>query len=100
ELIKADIEVEGIAEPFPVYPYAGVFSYNFRDIVKTLINRNGFADSIIPNLDEQFIYSDPNLQLTLNANIVAYSNSTGETTNVSFQFIKSAEQLFGYKRRL
>src|SRR5690606_9993728 len=43
---------------------------------------------------------DPNLQLTLNANISAYNNTTGDSASVTYKFIKSAEHLLGYQRKL
>jgi hypothetical protein len=99
-LTKADITIAGISAPFSIYPYEGQFAYNFKDIVTALINQSGFTDTVLPDLSSDFIYSDPTLQFTLNATVNAYNSVTGETTSVSFKYIKSVEQLIGYQKKL
>lgn len=97
-MTKADIIIG--AESFTVYPFDNQFVYNFKDVVKVLINQNGFQDSIIPDVASEYIYDDTNLQLTITPQFSLYNNATGETTSASYTFIKSAEQLIGYKRKL
>ena len=99
-MTKSDIVINALP-PLSVYSYGGIFQYNLKDIVKTEINKNGFKDSIIPNISSgNYIYSDPSLQLKINAEISVYGTITGESITTNYTFIKSAEQLIGYNRKL
>lgn len=82
---------------FKVYPIGGVFTYNFKEIAKVLINKNNFTDTIIPNLLDKFIYDDSTLSLTLTPTIKIYNSNTSEQVTKNYKFIKSVEQLVGYK---
>lgn len=86
---------------FVVYPFAGKFSFNFKPVVKTLINLNGFKDSVLPNLSGgTFIYDDSSLQLTITPEITIYNNTTGETESFEYKFLKSVEQLPFYNQKI
>lgn len=84
---------------FKVYPIANKFNFNFKEIVKVLINQNNFSDSIVPNIATSFIYDDSTLSYSLTALIKVYNNITNESTTKTYKFIKSVEQLIGYKAK-
>jgi hypothetical protein len=98
---KSDIIIEG--NTFTIYPFMGVYRFNFKDIVTSLINQNGFKDSIQPNLNDAFIYDDPSLQLQLYPVISIYTPTnpnTGETVSNSYLFTKRVEQLAFYNQKV
>ncbi|MCG2611516.1 hypothetical protein LZZ90_08345 [Flavobacterium sp. SM15] len=97
----AEISVVPSGNTFTVYPYNNEFRYNFKDLVKTMINPNGFADSIIPNLNGSlYIIDDNSLQLVFQPSITTYTETSGDTVSLNYKFLKSAEQLIGYKRKI
>lgn len=90
-MTKSEITVDN--QTFTVYPINELFTYNFKDIATTLINLDGFRDTIIPDLDNQFIHSDSSLQLTLSPQIKVMNSLSSETVTRDFIFSKSVEQL-------
>ncbi len=84
---------------FKVYPISGVFTYNFKEVAKVLINQNNFSDTIIPNLAVKYIYDDSTLALTLSPTIKIYNTTTAETLTKNYKFLKNVEQLVGYKEK-
>lgn len=84
---------------FKTYPVAGVFSYNFKPVVSVLINKNRFKDSITPDFTNAYVYKDNTLNYHLQPVIRVYNNSTYEETIPSWEFIKSVEQLVGYREK-
>ncbi len=86
---------------FVVYPFNNVFKFNFKPVVTTLINQNGFKDSILPDLSGgDFIFEDESLQLTINPEFFCYNSTTGETINKEYKFLKCVEQLPFYNQRV
>jgi len=98
-MTKSDITIAG-QNPFTVYPFNETFSYNFKDIVKVLINQSGFADSIIPDLQNDFIYSDSSLLLEITPTITTYNSTTADTISKTYSFTKSVEQLPFYNQKI
>ena len=67
---------------FVVYPFNNVFKFNFKPVVTTLINQNGFKDSILPDLSGgDFIFEDESLQLKINPEFFCYNSTTHRTIN-------------------
>lgn len=86
---------------FKIYPFNEVYKFNFKEIASTYINLNGFEDTILPDIvNDGYVYDDQSLQLTLSAQINTTNALTGDTTTVSYHFLKSVEQLIGYNRKL
>ncbi|MFV8339144.1 hypothetical protein ACNQGL_07720 [Flavobacterium sp. LB3P21] len=85
---------------FKVYPIAGVFTFNFLQIVKVLSNQNNFSDSIVPNLAVKYIYDDSTLSLAVSAIIKIFNSTTSEQVIKNYKFIKSVEQLPSYKGKI
>lgn len=85
---------------FTIYPFNQIFSFNFKDIAKVLINPNGFADSIVPDLQSEFIYPDDSLQLTISPAIKVFNAVSAETESFNYTFSKNVEQLPNYVNRL
>jgi len=86
---------------FIIYPFAGKFKFNFKPIVTTLINQNGFKDSIIPNLSgATYLYDDDSLQLKINPQYSLYNTTTGETITQEYKFLKCVEQLPFYNQKI
>lgn len=86
---------------FVVYPFNNVFKFNFKPVVTTLINQNGFKDSILPDLSGgDFIYNDASLQLTITPEFFVYNATTGETINKEYKFLKCVEQLPFYNQKV
>lgn len=84
---------------FKVYPIAGVFTYNFKEIVKVLINQNNFSDSIIPDLSVDYIVDDSTLSLILTPTIKIYNSTTSEQVTKEYKFLKNVEQLINYRTK-
>jgi hypothetical protein len=84
---------------FKVYPIANVFSYNFKEVAKVLINQNNFTDTIIPNLSTKYIYDDSTLALSISPTIKIYNTTTAETLTTNYNFLKNVEQLIEYKEK-
>ncbi|HRE77100.1 MAG TPA: hypothetical protein PLL09_04660 [Flavobacterium sp.] len=94
---KSDVIVGG--HTFSVYPFDNTFKFNFKDIVTTLINPNGFKDSILPDLSGgNFIYDD-NLELIIEPQILTYNDEIGSATIAKYKFLKSVEQLPFYNQK-
>jgi hypothetical protein len=86
---------------FTIYPFAGKFKFNFKPVVTTMINQNGFNDSIIPDLSGGiYNYNDDSLQLTINPEFSVYNSTTGETITKEYKFLKSVEQLPFYNQNV
>ncbi|TRX34960.1 hypothetical protein FNW52_12525 [Flavobacterium sp. ZT3R18] len=85
---------------FKVYPINGVFTFNFKDIVKVLINQNNFNDTLIPDLTTSFIYDDTTLSYNLTALIKIYDASSMVQVTKNYSFIKSVEQLPNYIQKI
>lgn len=99
-MTSSEIVVSGASVPFTVYPFNQTFSFNFKDIAKTLINPNGFRDTIIPDLSSgDFIIDDSSLQLTLSATITTVNSVSADTTDVTYKFTKNVEQLPFYYQK-
>lgn len=84
---------------FKVYPIAGVFTFNFKEIAKVLINQNNFSDSIIPDLSVDYIIDDSSLSLTLSPTIKIYNSTTSEQVTKEYKFLKNVEQLINYRAK-
>lgn len=84
---------------FKTYPVGGKFTFNFKPIVSVLINQNQFKDSIIPDFTTAYVYEDNTLNYNLQPIIRVYNNSTYDETIPSWEFIKSVEQLLGYREK-
>lgn len=92
-------EISVGSNTFTVYPIGNVFTYNFKDIAKILINQNNFNDTIIPSLPTNFIVDDSTLSLTLSASVKINTATTAETTTKNYKFLKNVEQLIGYSQK-
>lgn len=98
-MTKSDIVIGDTT--FTIYPFEGQFRFNFKDIVTSLINPNGFKDTVLPNLSlGEFIYPDSTLQLTVTPQITTYNEVSGDTTGTTYTFTKSVEQLAFYNQKL
>lgn len=97
-MTKSEIVISG--STFTVYPFNELFSFNFKDIAKVAINKNGFKDSILPDLSTDFIYSDSTLQTSLSGTITTLNTFTVDTINFNYLFTKSVEQLPFYNQKL
>lgn len=85
--------------PFRIYPINNTFNFNYKDIVKVLINQNNFNDEIIPDLNDDTIYDDETLSLSLSSFIVVYTTTTADTITKDYVFLKNVEQLINYKEK-
>lgn len=91
---RSEIVVNGTT--FNVVQLNGVFTFNFKEIVKSIINTNRFEDTVIPNLTSGYLYSDSNIRKSINITI-RIIGSTTEVLNKSYVFLRSVEQLPDYK---
>ena len=92
---RSEIVVNGIT--FNVVPLNGTFTFNFKEIVKSIINTNHFEDTVIPNLTAGYLYSDSNIRKSINVTIRIIGSST-EVLNKSYVFLRGVEQLPDYHR--
>lgn len=94
---KAEITTNGYT--FPIVPLNGVFTFNFKEIIKSLINKNRFEDSIIPDLtDINFIYNDETISFYLGITIRVFSGHLTDVANKGYLFMRGVEQLPDYHR--
>lgn len=94
---KATITIEG--DSFVTVPLDNVFTFNFKEIIKTKINSNRFEDVVVPNLiTEDYIQPDPTIGREFNVNINVQNYTTGETLSKTYYFQRSVEQLPNYHR--
>jgi len=92
---KATINIGG--EDVEITPINEVFSYNFREIIRVLMNNN-FEDSIIA--DDGY-KADASLSGSyLVTYTLTFSDATTENTAETYVFLKSVEQIAGVSERL
>lgn len=84
---------------FKVYPIAGNFTFNFKEIAKVLINQNNFSDTIIPDLSIKYVVDDASLSLTLSPIIKIYNSTASDQIIKEYKFLKNVEQLINYKSK-
>jgi hypothetical protein len=85
---------------FKIYPIAGNFTFNFKEIVKVLINQNNFEDGIYPSIIDQYVYDDASLSLKISPTFSIHSAITADTITKDYTFLKNVEQLISYKQKL
>lgn len=93
---KAIITVEGDA--FVTVPINNIFTFNFKEILKTKINTNRFEDEIIPDLNNSYIVSDSSIGRDFTVEIQVMNSITSEATTKTWYFQRSVEQLPDYHR--
>ncbi len=88
--IKASIVISG--NTFYITPFAASFFFNFKEVVKVLMNTNFFADKVITGngfiTDDYAFKKYPVTVKTYNAN-----NAVIDTWNFNAKFLKSALQI-------
>ena len=91
---KAEIEIAALgSEIFTVYPeVGGEYVFNLKDVVKSLINTNGFKnpDNTYP---VNWIESFPFGYLSLPVIIRTFNTSTNDTTSPTYTFIRGVKQI-------
>lgn len=98
--IKTTIKILG--EELEITPNpSGVFRYNFKEIVKKLINTNYFRDTIEPEIETSFVYLDESVFKELEVEyVIQFDDLTEETISKTYKFLKSVEQLETFRQRL
>jgi hypothetical protein len=95
DAVRAVITID--EKDFVVVPMEGIFIFNFKEIVKNLINTNRFADTIIPDLTSgQFMYSDANIEKQYLVVIRVYSLAESDSHFAIYKFRRSVDQLPNY----
>ncbi|SOC79830.1 hypothetical protein SAMN06296241_1367 [Salinimicrobium sediminis] len=79
---------------FEIFPNtSGVFFFDFKSIIKALINGDLFNDSLVAT-SAAFFFNDSKLFYELTADIeVTLEDGTSQTTQVVYPFLKSAAQV-------
>jgi len=94
--VKAVISIEGIQ--FQTIPINGKFTFNFKEIIKSIINTNRFEDDILPDLgNDVFIYYDDKIVKKIEVVISVQSLTANEQITKNYTFIRSVEQLMNYR---
>lgn len=93
---KAVITVNSMQ--FVSVPINNKFTFNFKEIVKNIINNNRFEDTIQPNLFDAFYYVDDSILLHAEVQIVVHNLTANETVYKDYFFIRGVEQLPQYHR--
>lgn len=100
--VKCDITIGAVS--FQITPINNVFRFNFKEVLRVLINSNRFQDEISPALilgdDTSHVYDDTaNTFLSqLVSYTITFSNDSTENTSETYKFLKSVEQLEQNKR--
>lgn len=98
--IKSIITILG--EELEITPNTnGVFRYNFKEIVKKLINQNYFRDTIEPEIETSFVYLDNTVYKELSVEFtIQFNDLSEENITKTYKFLKSVEQLETFRQRL
>lgn len=93
---KATINLGGI--DFEITPISNVLHFNFKEVIKVLINDNNHADPILPT-------SNIEVDNTLNESelvtyTITFSDDSTEQTTRTYVFVKSVEQIANVSNRL
>lgn len=99
--IKCTIEVVGAAS-FDITPNPdGNFKYDFRDIIKAVINENNFKDTVTPDIESSgYVYTDDTLFKELSVNYkIELSGGSTENVSKTYLFIKSIKQPIKYNNQ-
>lgn len=84
---------------FVITPINNLFRFNFKEVVKVLINTNNFEDLNIPDILED-VTQDDNLLSSFNViYTVSFSDDSEETTNKDYTFLKSVDQISEYTEK-
>ena len=99
-LTRARIVIGG--HSFNAIAFNNRFTFNFKEIVKVLINSNRHDDVITPNLSGgNYIYDDSNVVKSYNVVITIYNQvGQNESINKTYNFIRGVEQLPNYKKKI
>lgn len=98
-ITKASISIVGLSDPFEITPINGVFRFNFKEVIKVLINSNNFTDEIIPSLvlfdDTSHVYNDTDNTFInpLITYTITFSDTSTDVINKTYKWLKSVEQL-------
>lgn len=93
---KAVITIGG--KEFLCVPLNGLFTFNFKDVIKNIINSNRFDDALTPDLsDGIFVQSDPNVLKSVAVNIKVHNFTNNEQVDRTYTFIRGVEQVLGFK---
>lgn len=94
---RAEVVIGG--RTFDVIPFNGIFTFNLKEIVKTLVNTNKFEDAITPDLTTGgYLYSDSNIRRSVSVTFRVIG-SPNDSLSKSYIFFKSVEQLPDYHRK-
>jgi hypothetical protein len=98
--IKSVITLLG--KDFEITPNTnGVFHFNFKELVKRLINENYFRDTIEPDVNLSFVYEDQTVYREIQVEYkIEFVDATFETTIKNYKFLKSVEQLENFRKNL
>ena len=78
----------------------GVFTYNFKDLITTILNVDNFKDDLNPDLDTSYVYDWTN-KISLTDDIVIevlLSNDSTETNTTNITWLSAFVQLRDWKR--
>lgn len=78
----------------------GVFTYNFKDLITTILNVDNFKDDLNPDLDISYVY-DWTDKISLTEDIVIeilLSNDSTETNTTNITWLSAFVQLRDWKR--
>lgn len=78
----------------------GVFTYNFKDLITTILNVDNFKDDLNPDLDISYVY-DWTDKISLTDDIVIeilLSNDSNETNTTNITWLSAFVQLRDWKR--
>ncbi len=91
--VRCEVTIWG--NVFEIHPDPnGVFSFNFKNVMRTIINENIFKDNIHPNSQTTIKYDDADLYKYTNvAYKIVFEDTTTDSINVAYNFIKAVEQL-------
>ena len=98
--IKSIITVLG--EELEITPNPnGVFHYDFKTIVKKLINGNYFRDTIEPEIESSFVYLDNTVYKQFSVDFtIQFNDLSEESISKTYKFLKAVEQLETFRKRL
>lgn len=94
-LAEVSCNVDFGSQSFDITPDpSGKFTYNLKEVVKTLINTNNFRDSLVPDLhNDNYVQEDPNAYLAVSVTYrISFDGGSTESISRNYKFVKAVHQ--------
>lgn len=98
-LDEVSCNVDFGSQSFDITPDpTGKFTYNLKEVVKTLINSNNFRDSLVSDIhNENYVQQDNDAYLAVSVTYrISFQGGTTESISRNYKFVKAVHQPIKY----